>query len=182
MNTSLRALARGEFHWCKGPVRSIGFLVEGILAGDPDARMMRVGSRRYRHGDSAENKPMTCHDEGDRRGDSGKTAPVVIAGGGPTGLTTSLLLAEYGVESIVLEKSPHLPRHPKAHLMNHRTLEIFRHVSGLSEDIVRLMPGLKEWRNFVYCTSLTGSLLGIVDHFKVGIGIDDSIRVLASHE
>ncbi|MBR9769206.1 MAG: NAD(P)-binding protein, partial [Rhodobacteraceae bacterium] len=34
-----------------------------------------------------------------------KTVPVVIVGSGPTGLTAGLLLAAYGVRSIILEKN-----------------------------------------------------------------------------
>ena len=33
-------------------------------------------------------------------------APVVIAGGGPVGMTTALLLARHGVPSVVLEAEP----------------------------------------------------------------------------
>ena len=93
-------------------------------------------------------------------------APVVIAGAGPTGLTTSILLAELGIPSVVLERHPRHPQHPKAHLMNHRTMEIFRGMSGLASDIVQAMPDFNQWRSFVYCTSLSGGLLGKVDHFK----------------
>lgn len=42
--------------------------------------------------------------------------PVIIAGGGPTGLTTALLLAKYGVRSLVLEKARTLTDHPQARL------------------------------------------------------------------
>ena len=39
--------------------------------------------------------------------------PVVIAGGGPTGLTMALLLATYGIRSVVLEKRQTLTDHPQ---------------------------------------------------------------------
>jgi len=105
---------------------------------------------------------VTCENE-----DDPDKVPVVIAGGGPTGLSAALLLAEHGIRSLVFEKSPSLPQHPKAHVINHRTMEIFRDMDGLATDIVEAMPGLDQWRNFVYCTDLTsrGSLLGTVDHF-----------------
>lgn len=47
----------------------------------------------------------TAVGRGDAAASAGEEAPVLIAGGGPTGLTTALLLAKYGVRSVVLEKS-----------------------------------------------------------------------------
>jgi 2-polyprenyl-6-methoxyphenol hydroxylase-like FAD-dependent oxidoreductase len=93
--------------------------------------------------------------------------PVVIAGGGPVGLTTAIYLSNYGIPSIILERSPELTDHPRAHFINHRTMEVFRGMTGLSSQVESTMPPLDQWRNFIYCTELTGgSLLGIVDHFK----------------
>lgn len=39
--------------------------------------------------------------------------PVVIAGGGPTGLTLSILLAKLGISSLVLDQAPALANHPQ---------------------------------------------------------------------
>ena len=52
--------------------------------------------------------------------------PVVVVGAGPTGLTAALLLAKYGVPSLVLERSAALTTHPQAHFINHRTMEVLR--------------------------------------------------------
>lgn len=97
---------------------------------------------------------------------------VVISGAGPTGLTTALLLAKYGVPSVVLERGVSLPQHPKAHCINQRTMEVFRGVSGdvsggkdegedegvsdLASRVKTAMPPIEQWRSFVYCS---GSLL-----------------------
>ena len=95
------------------------------------------------------------------------TAPVVIAGGGVVGLTTAIYLSNYGIPSIVLERSPELTDHPRAHFINHRTMEVFRGMTGLSSQVESTMPPLDQWRNFIYCTELTrGTVLGVVDHFK----------------
>lgn len=41
------------------------------------------------------------------------SAPVVIVGAGPTGLTLSKLLSQYGVKSLVLERAPTVTTHPQ---------------------------------------------------------------------
>jgi 2-polyprenyl-6-methoxyphenol hydroxylase-like FAD-dependent oxidoreductase len=62
--------------------------------------------------------------------------PVVIAGGGLVGLTTSMFLAQHGVPSLVIERirggSP-LPRAAHFHL---RTIELFR-LAGIEDEVRR---------------------------------------------
>jgi 2-polyprenyl-6-methoxyphenol hydroxylase-like FAD-dependent oxidoreductase len=53
-------------------------------------------------------------------------APVVIAGGGPVGMTLALELAHHGVKSILLERNPTTTTHPKMDLTNGRSMELFR--------------------------------------------------------
>ena len=38
--------------------------------------------------------------------------PVLIAGGGPVGLTLALELQHHGVDAIVVERNPNTTRHP----------------------------------------------------------------------
>src|ERR1700724_2662956 len=52
--------------------------------------------------------------------------PVLISGGGPVGLTASLLLSQHGVRSLLVERHPATPLTPKARGINARTMEIFR--------------------------------------------------------
>lgn len=92
--------------------------------------------------------------------------PVVIVGAGPVGLVLSFLLTKFGIKCTVLEKSMEFTRHPRAHFINNRTMEIFRKFDGLAGDIERAQPPVDLWRKFVYCTSLSGSILGSVDHMK----------------
>jgi len=52
--------------------------------------------------------------------------PVVIVGGGPVGLTAALLLAKQNVPSVVLERRSERSEAPRAHVINPRSLEIYR--------------------------------------------------------
>jgi 2-polyprenyl-6-methoxyphenol hydroxylase-like FAD-dependent oxidoreductase len=52
--------------------------------------------------------------------------PVLISGGGPVGLTASLLLSRHGVRSLLVERHPSTALTPKARGINARTMEIFR--------------------------------------------------------
>ena len=52
--------------------------------------------------------------------------PVLIVGGGPVGLTASLLLSRLGIRSLLVERHPGTAIHPKARGINARTMEIFR--------------------------------------------------------
>ncbi|KAL3481306.1 hypothetical protein BJX99DRAFT_271243 [Aspergillus californicus] len=51
---------------------------------------------------------------------------VLVIGGGPTGLTAGLLLAQHGLRSIIVERHSGQTGQPKAHAINPRSLEIFR--------------------------------------------------------
>ena len=55
-----------------------------------------------------------------------KEVPVLIVGGGPVGLTASLMLSRLGVESLLVERHPGTAIHPKARGINARTMEVFR--------------------------------------------------------
>ena len=61
--------------------------------------------------------------------------PVLIVGGGPVGLTASIYLSHFGVESLMVEKHPGTAILPKARGLNARTMEMYRQI-GL-EDAIR---------------------------------------------
>lgn len=90
--------------------------------------------------------------------------PVLIVGAGPVGLVLSVLLTKFGIKCTVLEKNKGFSKHPQAHFINNRTMEVFRKLDGLAEEIQRSQPPVDLWGKFIYCTSLTGSILGSVDH------------------
>jgi putative polyketide hydroxylase len=61
-------------------------------------------------------------------------APVLIAGGGLTGLSTALFLSWHGVRPLLVERHPDLLIHPRARGFTQRTVELFRPV-GLEPAI-----------------------------------------------
>jgi putative polyketide hydroxylase len=65
---------------------------------------------------------------------SSEAVAVLIAGGGPAGLTLSLLLARFGVESMIVERRPGLSVLPRATGVNLRSMEIYRSL-GLGDAI-----------------------------------------------
>ncbi|KAF4840318.1 Phenol 2-monooxygenase [Colletotrichum siamense] len=67
--------------------------------------------------------------EGDNR-----VVPVVIIGGGPVGLTCSILLSLRGISNTLFERHPSTSIHPKACGINQRTTEILR-VMGVEKDV-----------------------------------------------
>jgi 2-polyprenyl-6-methoxyphenol hydroxylase-like FAD-dependent oxidoreductase len=84
---------------------------------------------------------------------------VLIVGAGPAGATAALLLAEHGIDTLVVERRMAPSTHPAAHVLSTRTLEIFREL-GLEHDVRRLSSRIYELRNIIYATSLTGPELG----------------------
>ncbi len=69
--------------------------------------------------------------------------PVLISGGGPVGLTASLLLSQHGIQSLLVERHPSTALTPKARGINARTMEVFRQ-SGI--DAAIRGAGLQEGR------------------------------------
>lgn len=60
-------------------------------------------------------------------------APVLIAGGGPVGMTLALNLARYGIRSMLVERNFHTTRHPKMDLTNGRSMELFHRLGIVNE-------------------------------------------------
>lgn len=92
--------------------------------------------------------------------------PVLIVGAGPVGLVLSILLTKLGVKCALVDKATRFSKHPQAHFINNRSMEIFRKLDGLAGEIERSQPPVDLWRKFIYCTSLSGSTLGTVDHMQ----------------
>jgi 2,4-dichlorophenol 6-monooxygenase len=64
------------------------------------------------------------------------SVPILIVGGGGAGLSASMILSTYGVESLLVSSLPSTSVLPKAHVLGQRTMEIFTEV-GIAEEIYR---------------------------------------------
>jgi putative polyketide hydroxylase len=60
--------------------------------------------------------------------------PVLIVGGGPTGLATSIMLSRFGIRSVLVERHPGTSIHPKVTGITTRTMELFREW-GIEEQV-----------------------------------------------
>ena len=84
------------------------------------------------------------------------TTQVLIIGGGPAGLMTSLLLARFGVDNLLIERHRGTSIHPRARGLNVRTMEIFR-VLGLDEEIREAGQALANNKLMLFVESLAGN-------------------------
>src|SRR5918992_152367 len=51
---------------------------------------------------------------------------VLVAGGGPVGLTLAIVLGRFGIKTIVVERNAATTQHPKMDITNGRSMELFR--------------------------------------------------------
>jgi putative polyketide hydroxylase len=82
--------------------------------------------------------------------------PVLIVGGGPVGLSASLLLSRHGVQSLLVERHPGTSVHPKARGLNVRTLELFR-VWGLEPAVRAAASALDRAVDVVWAPTLVAA-------------------------
>jgi 2-polyprenyl-6-methoxyphenol hydroxylase-like FAD-dependent oxidoreductase len=84
-----------------------------------------------------------------------KDVPVLIVGGGPVGLTASILLSQAGVRSLLVERHSGTSIHPKARAINARTMEIF-HQCGVEAAIRSAGLPLNHTGMIIWAKSLAG--------------------------
>ncbi|MFJ1616894.1 FAD-dependent monooxygenase [Streptomyces sp. NPDC088249] len=111
---------------------------------------------------------------------TGIDAPVVIVGAGPVGLATALVLGRHGVRSVIFEQYGGINPHPRAHVVNTRSMELFR-TWGIA-DAVRADAVDPAWAGTIlWKQTLAGEPLGRID---VGEGPEDQLlrRLHASAE
>ncbi|MFI5297624.1 MAG: FAD-dependent monooxygenase [Polyangiales bacterium] len=66
--------------------------------------------------------------------------PVLIVGGGGAGVTASMLLATYGIESLLISAFPTTSVLPKAHVLQQRAMEVFHDVGVADETYAKSTP------------------------------------------
>ena len=90
--------------------------------------------------------------------------PVLVVGGSLVGLTTSVLLARYGVPHLVVESHAGTAIHPRAASFHQRTMEVFR-AAGLQREVEE--AAAREFRQggaIVAVESLAGKELAYFYH------------------
>ncbi|KAJ5655576.1 FAD binding domain-containing protein [Penicillium longicatenatum] len=91
---------------------------------------------------------------------SDEEVPILIVGGGPSGLLLAFLLAQLNVRSLVVERYSTRLAAPKAHALSPRSLEFCRQ-AGLDVNEIRKIGSPRQdafWVNFI--TSLAGKQVG----------------------
>ncbi|GAB2629541.1 FAD-dependent monooxygenase [Streptomyces capparidis] len=81
--------------------------------------------------------------------------PVLIVGGGPSGLAASLALSRYGVRHLLVNRHQGTAHTPRAHLLNQRTGEILRDLGVADRVLARATPG-HVLANQVFMTTFAG--------------------------
>ncbi|KAF5517794.1 2,4-dichlorophenol 6-monooxygenase [Colletotrichum aenigma] len=97
--------------------------------------------------------------------------PVLVVGGGPTGLFTAYMLSKHGVKSLLIEKYPQRLAAPKAHALCPRTLEFCRQY-GLDTNALRKIGSPRDdayWVNFL--TNLSGERIGYLPYERMDVEV-----------
>ncbi len=90
------------------------------------------------------------------------TTQVLVCGGGPTGLALALLLGRAGVDTVLVERRPGTSAHPKATVVNGRTMELLR-LWGLEDAVEAVSLPREEFTAISWHTRLTGDELGAIE-------------------
>lgn len=79
---------------------------------------------------------------------------VLIIGAGPTGLVAALCLAASGVSTLVVERQPALPDHPKAHELSARSIEILTALGVPWADLVAEASPHADSTRVLFCDTI----------------------------
>lgn len=100
--------------------------------------------------------------------------PVLIVGGGPSGLLLSYLLSQLQIQSLIIERYPERLAAPKAHALSPRSLEICRQFNLDVGEIRRLGTRREEASRVNFLTTLSGELVGSLPYERMDVDVLDS--------
>lgn len=86
--------------------------------------------------------------------------PFLVVGAGPVGLTAAQLLANAGHRCLVVDRRDGPQRNPAAHVVNARTLEIFRQAGFDMDAIAGISQDPRDGGHVNFVTRLNGTLIG----------------------
>ncbi|MER6982270.1 FAD-dependent oxidoreductase [Streptomyces carpinensis] len=92
---------------------------------------------------------------------------VLVVGSGPAGGSAALLLASYGIRTLLVTKYGWLANTPRAHITNQRTMEVLRDLGVESEALMFGSPS-HLMGDTVLCTALTGDEIGRIRSWGTG--------------
>lgn len=81
--------------------------------------------------------------------------PVLIVGGGSSGMMTSIMLSCYGIDHLMIERHEGTSLLPKAHYLNQRAMELFRQF-GIADDVYAVGTPIANMSSVVWQTTLAG--------------------------
>lgn len=91
---------------------------------------------------------------------------VIVVGAGPVGATMALLCASKGLRVLLVERKSAPTRHPAAHILNGRSLEIWNEISpGLPATIAAAAFPFDHRAQITWQTALAGETIGAVAIF-----------------
>ncbi|KAL4922061.1 FAD binding domain-containing protein [Aspergillus aurantiobrunneus] len=100
--------------------------------------------------------------------------PILIVGGGPSGLLLAYMLAQLNIRTLIVERYPTRLAAPKAHALSPRSLELCRQF-GLDVNEIRSLGTSREdahWVNFI--TNLSGTQVGRLPYERMDPGVLDA--------
>lgn len=92
---------------------------------------------------------------------------VLIVGTGPTGATTALALASYGVRCHMISKHNWLADTPRAHITNQRAVEVLRAL-GIEEQVKAVATPWEWMGDTMFTTSLSGPEIARIKTWGTG--------------
>ena len=81
--------------------------------------------------------------------------PVLVAGGGPTGLVLASVLSHYGINCVLVERNTHTTRFPKMDVTNGASMELLRRL-GVDAELRRVGVAPQHSFDVIFAPGLDG--------------------------